>query len=253
MVKRRAVEKSDELAISDNLPLFYKTITPLTPERHSDLHVSRNRNFQFAAQANAIPITCDEFSQALRFYPIVIANPAAPIPVALVGLQNGVNDHVNADGSWKEGDYIPAFLRRYPFMMLRESKEATRNILCADMSSTLLTNNPDEGEALFGEGGASTDRLTTVLDFCTRYDSAAARTRMVMKEAKDLGLIQQSTVDIRRGDKKGRIEGFSMIAEDKLRALPDDKLASLAKRGVLTIFAAHHLSMANFSDFGELA
>ena len=252
MVTRRAVEKSDDLAITDNLPLFYKTITPLTPDRHSDLHLASERNFQFAAQANAIPLTCDEFSQALRHYPIVIANAGVPIPVALVGLKTGVNDHVNADGTWKEGHYIPAFVRRYPFLILRESKAADRGILCADMSSTLIGKDPQLGDPIFTEDGGSSDRLSGILDFCTRYDTAAARTRQVMEEAQKLGLIQGSTVDVTRGDAKARVEGFSMIAEEKVRALPDDQLASLAKRGLLTIFAAHHLSMANFSDFGSL-
>jgi hypothetical protein len=252
MVKRRATDKADDLAIKDKLPLLYKSLTPLTPDRHSDLYLSENRDFQFAAQANAIPLTCDEFSQALQHYPIVIADSANPIPVALVGLKQGQNDFVMPDGSWKAGCYVPAYLRRYPFMLVRESKSADRSILCGDLSSPLFNTATKEGNALFNDDGMNGDTLANILDFCQRYDTAAARTRTVMKEAADLGLIQKSTVNITRGETKARIEGFAMIAEDKLRELPDPTLASLVKRGVHTIFAAHHLSMAKFSDFGGL-
>ncbi len=250
MVKRRALEKSDELAITEKLPLFYKSVSPLTPEKHGDLHLATERDFQFAATANAIPLTCDEFSQALKHYPIVIADAGEPIPVALVGLKKGVNDHVDKNGAWKAGHYVPAFLRRYPFLLLRESKSAERAVLCADMTSTLISKS--DGNRFFHENGSTSKTLEGVLDFCMRYDSAAARTKQVMTEAKELGLIQASTVNLTRGDTKARVEGFSMIAEDKVRALHDAKLADLAKRGLLTIFAAHHLSMSNFSDFGAL-
>jgi hypothetical protein len=252
MVKRRAIDKADELAIKDKLPVLYKALTPLAAERHSDLFIAENRNFQFAAQANAIPLTCDEFPQALQHYPIVIADSANPIPVALVGLKQGKNDFVMPDGSWKEGHYVPAYLRRYPFMLVRQSQSADRGILCADLSSTLFGHSKKDGNPLFNADATASKTLTTILEFCQRYDTAAARTRSVMKEAQDLGLIQKSTVNITRGETKARIEGFAMIAEDKLRDLPDEKLASLVKRGLQTIFAAHHLSMAKFSDFGGL-
>lgn len=252
MVKRRAIDKQDDLAIKDKLPLLYKTLTPLAAERHSDLYLSNKRDFQFAGEANAIPLTCDEFAQALQHYPIVIADAKDPIPVALVGLKHGHNDHVMEDGAWREGYYVPAFLRRFPFMLLRESSSSSRSFLCGDLSSTLFSKRADDGNALFTENGGNSETLETVLDFCQRYETSAARTRAVMTEAQELGLIEKSTVNIARGDMKARVEGFSLISEEKMRELPDDKLASLAKRGMMTIFAAHHLSMAKFSDFGSL-
>lgn len=82
---------------------------------------------------------------------------------------------------------------------------------------------------------------------------ASQRTRLAMEEAVKLDLIQPSTVTISKGGKSYKVDGFQIISEEKLRALPDDILAELARRGVLTIYAAHHLSLTNFSNFGSEA
>ncbi|MGR3484769.1 MAG: SapC family protein [Paracoccaceae bacterium] len=249
MVRRRAVDPQDDMAVGGKLPLLYKALVPLSVERHGDLRLGDRRDFGFAAQINAVPVTCDEFPQVMRHYPIVIAGGDAPVPVALVGLAQGRNDHVAADGTWREGTYVPAYLRRYPFLLLRTEASSDRSVLAADLSSMLLSPGGD-GQALFGPGGATSEVLDGVLDFCRRYETAVARTTAVMAEAAQLGLIRPSTVEIARGGRKSRIEGFSMIDEDALRALPEETLGKLAKRGVLTIFAAHHLSMAGFTSMG---
>lgn len=192
----------------------------------------------------------DEFPQAMRSYPIVIAAGASPMPVALVGFQAGRNDHVDAEGAWSPGAYIPAYVRRYPFCLLRESQASDRNILCADLSSTLLTEAPGAGTALFAAGKPS-ERLSAILDFCNRFEAAMHRTRAVMAEASQLGLVAPSAVTVTRGERSLRVEGFSVIAEERLRELPDATLAGLARRGVLGLFSAHQFSTMNFSAFGK--
>ena len=252
MARRRAIEKADTVDIEGRLPLMYKSLGPIAPERHSATYLKSERDYSVASNLNAVPVTCDEFAQVLRHYPIVLAPGKTPTPVALVGLRQGKNDHVGEDGKWADGHYIPAYLRRYPFMLLRESDTSDRQILCADFTSTLFTNDAEQGRAMFDADGGTSEVLTGILDFCNRFEAAQQRTQQVMQEAIDLDLVQPSTVNVSRGGKTARIEGFSMIAEDRVRALPDDKLADLARRGLLSIFASHHLSMANFSDIGAL-
>lgn len=250
MVKRRAVSKEDRQYQPDTLPMLYKTLVPLTAERNSGLFLSSNRGYGFAEMANAVPITADEFAPAMRNYPIVMAGGKLPTPVALVGYRMGKNDHVNADGSWREGTYVPAYLRRYPFAFVRESATAERNILCADLSSVLFENTGEPDRALFADG-EPTEVLRNVMDFCNRFDLAMQRTRAVMEEIARHDLFEESTVTVTRGDKTMKVEGFQVVSEDKLRKLPDDVLAGMARRGVSTIIAAHHLSMTNFSSIGS--
>lgn len=249
MVARRAVSKADKDMQPDVLPTLYKTLIPLTKERHNGYYLSEDRKFDFASMINAIPLTVDEFPAALKSYPIVLAPGELPTPVALVGAQAGRNDCIQADGSWAEGQYIPAYVRRYPFAYVRESQESDRNILCADLSSIQFETTGTPERALFhdDEPGAI---LKNIMDFCTRYDQTVQRTRAAMEEAVRLDLVDNSTVTVSRGGKSIKVDGFKIISEEKLRNLPDDTLASLARRGVLSLYTAHHLSLTNFSTFG---
>ncbi|MFK7752891.1 MAG: SapC family protein [Sedimentitalea sp.] len=252
MVQRRAVTKEDKALQPDSLPTLYKTLIPLTPDRHQGYFLSQDRNYDFVSMANAIPVTVDEFPQVMRHYPIVLAGGATPTPVALVGYKPGVNDHVDKDGKWSDGTYIPAYLRRYPFAYIRESQEAERHILCADLSSTLFSTSGTDARALFDAEGKPAKVLNDVMDFCTRYDQSVQRTQAVIKEAVKLGLIDPSEVTISRKGQNLKVEGFNIISEQKLRELPDETLAGLTRRGVLPLFTAHHLSMTNFAGFGQV-
>ena len=249
MVRRRAVDTADRAPSSDKLPLLYRTLVPLAPERHHGLRVLDRKDYGFAANANVIPLTVDEFPVAMRHYQIVLAPGEPATPVALVGFERGQNAHVDADGQWKNGAYIPAYVRRYPFGLVRESAEAERHILCADMSSTLLGEG-DEGQPLFDADGHPTDAAKRALDFCQRYVASTERTRAVMREAQELGLIGPSEVTISRGDRKQKVDGFALISEEKLRALDDATLGGLVRRGVTSLYAAHQMSLANFTEFG---
>lgn len=250
MARRRAVSAEDKALSPERLPLLYKTMVPLAPERQGSLRVRAERDFQVAADVNAIPLTADEFPRAMRDYPIVIAPGDTPAPVALVGFERGKNDFVEEDGTWRDGAYVPAYLRRFPFALLRESDDADRHILCADLSSTVFTEDASVGEALFEDGkpAAATKRA---LDFCQRYMEAAERTRSLMKRVAELDLVEASVVTITRGETKRKVEGFSVVSEEKVRALDDATLAKLARQGILTLFAAHQMSLANFTSFGE--
>lgn len=250
MVRRRAVSPEDKAPSAEKLPLLYRTLVPLVPERHMDLRLNGRRDYSFAAEANAIPLTVDEIPTAMRHYPIVLAPGRTATPVALVGFEQGKNAFVDKDGAWQEGTYIPAYVRRYPFGLVRESAEADRHILCADMSSTLFGDDAKD-QRLFEEDGSPAEASKRALEFCQRYVASTDRTRTVMQEAETLGLIGPSEVTITRGGEKRKVDGFAIISEEKLRKLDDKTLAGLARRGVLTIYAAHQLSLANFSSFGD--
>lgn len=246
MVKRRAISREDKALEPKSLPHLFQSLVPLLPDRHGNLHLSGTKSYDFASTANAIPLTAEEFPLALRHYPIVFSGGEAPMPLALVGVTQGTNDFVEADGSWRKGAYVPAYLRKYPFAFVRESQEATRNVLCADLSSTAFTSRPDGARPLF-EDGEPGKAITDALDFCNRFETALARTRAAVTEFSEHGLIGPSTVSISRGGKSMKIEGFQTLSEEKMRELPDDILAGFMRRGLSSILSAHFMSLSNFS------
>lgn len=63
------------------------------------------------------PAVIDEFVVASRHLPIVFVPTASkPTPVFLLGAQPGENRHVDPAGAWT-GGYVPAYVRRYPFII----------------------------------------------------------------------------------------------------------------------------------------
>ena len=91
-----------------------------------------------------------------------------------------------------------------------------------------------------------------MLDYCNRLEAAMARTRAVMAETSRLGLIGPATVTVIRGGRSLRVEGFSIVAEERVRALPDATRADLARRGVLGLYSAQQSSTVHFSGSGIL-
>lgn len=73
--------KRDETA----MPLFYEQPRLLSAQAHGDLRLRGERDFRFAASANAVPLMAPEFVEAQPSYPIVFVGEPAH-PVAVLGL-----------------------------------------------------------------------------------------------------------------------------------------------------------------------
>ena len=102
------------------LPLFYNGLEPLSSETHATWRVRQLDAAPFLVGQHAIPITTDEFPLVQRFMPIVFSIGDDAIPLALMGLNEGVNVFVGDDGKLTENNlYVPAYVRRYPYMLAR--------------------------------------------------------------------------------------------------------------------------------------
>jgi len=115
---------------------LFKQPRPLDRIAHKDLTLDRKAGFGFARSQIAVPITLSEFPAVARDYPIVFAGDA-PQPFALLGLREGHSLMVNDAGQWRKGRYVPAHLRRYPFVFM----EAPDNqfVLCIDEAPNILS------------------------------------------------------------------------------------------------------------------
>lgn len=230
------------------LPLGYETLTVLAAERHAGLPFRKRRDFVFAKGLHATPIAADEFSRGHLHFPIVFTKSDPVLPMALLGMEPGKNDFVDENGNWRDGAYIPSYLRRYPFALARENAESDRMLLCADLKAPNF--DPESGpteEELFKDGKPS-DFAQRILDFSQKYEEAMARTRRTARQLAELDLLEDAQVTIERPDgKKTRIDGFRVVSEEKMRALDDKTLADLARRGVVGLIAAHHYSIAQFT------
>ena len=72
------------------LPILYNDLVPLQADQHADWGTKALDGAHFLRDQHAILVTIDEFVQAQRNYPIIFAAGDNPIPLALMGLNEGV-------------------------------------------------------------------------------------------------------------------------------------------------------------------
>lgn len=233
-----------------SLPLFYGGLVPLSSQLHPTHGLKPRSDLAFSRNTHAIPVTVDEFPIVQRFYPIVFGLGDNPAPLALVGLQEGNNLYLGPDNQWEAGQYIPAFVRRYPFMLARLSPQSDDLSLCFDDTAGQIV--ADEGEPLFN-GADPTDTTKSVLAFCEQFEQAVMRTRAFMDELAKLDLLMDGEVTIQR---EGLAEpavyrGFRMIAEDRLQNLRGDQARKLVQSGMLGLGYAHLFSLSLISGLFE--
>ena len=135
-------------APQSSLPVFYQDLMPLNSRDHATWRSRATDQATWLIGQHAVPLTVEEFPQAQRHYPIVFSNGDETVPLALMGLNEGVNVFVDAEGTMVENVYVPAYARRYPFLLAKLTPDATELSLCFDPTSDLITAE-GEGAPLF--------------------------------------------------------------------------------------------------------
>jgi hypothetical protein len=226
-----------------NLPLFYNRLEPLSSSVHGKLKARTAQAAPFLSKAHAIPLTSDEFVICQRFFPIVFSVGDSPVPLALMGLNEGVNVFIDEEGKPSGELYIPAYVRRYPFMLARLRPDADELSLCFDPSSDVVGEYED-GNALF-EDGKPSETTNGLLKFCEEFELSAQRTNAFMKELTDLKLLIDGEVAIQVNDDSPPFiyRGFQMVSDERLRDMRGDELRKINQNGILPLIIAHLFSL----------
>ena len=231
-------------APAQNLPLFYKAIEPLNASKHGKLKVRKLLNMAEVGRTHAIPLTVDEFTLVQRHYPIVFTVGEKPIPIALMGLNEGVNVFMDDQGRLIDNNvYVPAYIRRYPFMLARIRPDSDELSLCFDPTANAI-GDFEEGEPLF-EDDKPTPATLAILEFCEQFEAAGQRTAAFMEDLNKSDLLMDGEVAIQpEGQTQPFIyRGFRMIDEEKLRDLRGDELRKMNQNGMLPLIYAHLFSL----------
>jgi hypothetical protein len=227
-----------------SLPILYNDLVPLSSEEHAAWKARSMGNLDLIRGVHALPLTTDEFIVCQRSHPIVFTSGDEPLPIALYGLNDGVNLFLDEAGMPTPEAYLPAYVRRYPFMLVRLRPDSEDLSLCFDPSADLL-GDFEEGLPLF-ENGEPTDQIKGTLEFCEQFEMGAQRTGQFMTELKQMGLLMEGEVSIQQpGVEQPFIyRGFQMVDEQKLRDLRGDQLRKMIQSGMLPIIHAHLFSLS---------
>ena len=228
-----------------NLPLLYNGLEPLNRNLHSNYKVRRLNGLERVASNHAIPVTVDEFAMVQRHFPIVFSSGDNPVPIVLMGLHEGTNTFFDDKGVAREPQiYIPAYLRRYPFVLAKLRDDTDELSLCFDPTAGAV-GEFDDGEPLFVDGEPS-EATKAILQFCEQFEQSGHRTQAFMTELKESGLLMEGEVAIQPegADQPYIYRGFQMVDEEKFKNLRGDELRKLNQNGALPLLMAHLFSLS---------
>ncbi len=224
--------------------LFYDKPVALNKSEHQDLKLKPTSDFRFAANTNSVILAGVEFTEAAKEYPIVFAQSGDKIvPVALLGVRNEDNLFVTDKGEW-DARYVPAFIRRYPFV-LADGQEPGQRMVCIDESFPGF--NDDEGEPLFKDGEA-TPILTQAIEFLEEYQRQYLRTEKFTQRLQENELLMSLNAKVDMADgQQFSLTGLLAVDEKKLLAMSDEKALEFFKSGELAWVYCHLMSMGNMA------
>lgn len=225
---------------------LYRRTEVLSLERHGGLGLAEEGNYAFARKIISVPASLGELVAAQRFYPVVFAGTETPLPVIVLGLSEAAgNLFVDRDGAWAKHHYVPAFLRRYPFVAVpgRGSKNLA---LAADLDSELIV---EDGPRPFFAEGKPSDGARRAFDFCARLHGDFRAARDFAAALAEAGLLRDQRAEVSLGgDNRLELTNFRMVNESKLEAVPDDTFLDWRRRGWVAPVHAHLMSLASWGD-----
>ena len=231
-------------APTQTLPLLYSALEPLSSNVHGKMKLRVVEKAPVIGETHAIPVTVDEFPLLARHYPIIFAIGEKPVPLALMGLSEGVNAFMDETGRAVDRDmYVPAYIRRYPFLLARLRPDSDELSLCFDPSIGAIGDFKD-GEALFEKDGQPSATTKAILEFCEQFETAGLRTAAFVDDLQKSGLLIDGEVAIQ----PFVYRGFRMVDEEKLRELRGDELRKFNQSGLLPLIYAHLFSLSLIRD-----
>lgn len=234
--------------------LFYSQPEPLSVEAHGKLGVtSVDKPYAFIGQTNVVPLTVTEFAPAALSYPVIFVGEGKQ-PVVAMGLNTNDNLFVT-DGEFRADAYIPAYARRYPFVFANDDSQQ-RMILCIDRAAPYFVEG---GDTPLFEGNEPSAYVKNAMEFCNNFEQERVRTDSFIQLLNDLDLFEVKEANFTPRNPDGtagqpqKLAEYFAVSEDKLKALPAEKLIELRDNGALGQIYAHLVSLGGWDRLIALA
>lgn len=197
------------------------------------------------APMNAVFVTAAECPQLASEYPIVFIAAGKDdkgnsdyAPIAVLGLAKGENLYL--DGATWRATMLPGQMAMYPLCVARVGND--RYAVCIDESwSGVAGDGP--GERLFTDAGEPTEFTRRMQGTLEKLEAQVDQTRAIGRRLAELNLLRERRFDATLPDgRKIAVDGFFMVDEAQVKALPDDQLLTLHRDGLLGLIHAHWIS-----------
>lgn len=234
---------------------LYRAPVLLDPAQHRQFKVGTLSDFSIARGMHAVFLNATEFAQAALEFAILFIHigerdaAGKPLisPIVLLGLSGGENLHV--EGPRWDGRYIPAFIRRYPFLTANLKGTGATGVL---VDTAWSGWSASVGEPLFDAQDKPAPALQRAMQFLELFEAESQRTRAFCTRLGELDLLKEMKADATLPDGATlSVDGFLAVDEDKLRALPDATVLELHRNGMLMLLQVHLLSLHNIRHLVE--
>jgi len=212
-------------------------------------------DFSITQGMHAVYLTATEFPHAGLDFPIIFVNTGERLadgkamisPVALLGLV--ANENLQLNGARWDARYLPAFIRRFPFLTAGVQGSSSPGVF---VDAAWSGFSDTEGDPLFDAEGKPTPKLASAIEFLQRFDEEQQRTRMFCTRIVELELLKEMQADATLPSGESlKVEGFLTVDEAKLAALPDAVALELHRNGILMLLHAHLMSLVNVRHLVE--
>jgi hypothetical protein len=235
--------------------LIYDNIQPLT-DKHRNWSVGVE-DLNFVKELNSVPLLATEIPFAAAEYPVVFSatgNPGEYIPLALMGLRDGENLLLKDNGRLTPR-YIPAFIRRYPFVLASGNAGGDMLAVCIDEASKACDPEGNRGQKLFNDAGEHSEYLKEVVEFLRDYHQRAELTKVFCNRLHELNLLESMQAQItfkNRKDADMKLGGFFVVRREKLKAIGEADILDLFKKDGLELIYSHLQSVGNINSLINL-
>lgn len=219
---------------------MYKNLKLLQPAEHSFYRYTAPQEFFFAKDLNLIPITYSEIKFLCCKHPIVIIEQNGQASLMLLA-GSDKNNLVDESGKWR-AEYIPAFLRRYPFTLVKTDENSETLNIGFDFDSGCFSS--PEGSPLFSSEGEATQTLTDIKILLEAYQQENQLTQNILALFKERDLFSPAKTMLKNSDGEDQlIDGFLMVDKEKLLGQDDEFLLQTIKNGWMELIELHLFSI----------
>jgi len=224
---------------------MYKNVKILNPKEHSFFRYQAPDNLFFAKDLNIIPISFSEVKLLCCDFPIVVIGEENNLTLAILTGHKKNSAVDEKSGKWI-GEYLPAFLRRYPFIFVEDKEKKTLHF-GFDMESGCF--NSPEGEALFDMSGNPSKTVTTFMKFLESYGKEIQLTTNILNRLYEIGVLEQAQYKIEReGQEEENIGGFMVFNKEKQSKLDRKSFLEIAKNNWYELIELEILSLKNIKN-----
>ena len=216
-------------------------IAVLNSQAHRDLRVESKVSARYGDDQRFVPVVVSEFPLLAVHYPILLSKDGETGTFycgAVLGFDVGENLFLD-EGQGQDG-YRPLNLRRMPFYTAGP-----------DLAVDLEHPRVGGGQRVFDEDGKPTPYLESIFAVMRDLAPGVEMTKAFVQTLLSLKLVESVSIDVGFDDGTTRdLQGLYTIDQAALRALPDNAVVDLFRRGYLQLI---YLMIASMKQVSVLA